>query len=112
MSQYPPKGSANYFAPGDWNANCFQCASKFKASELKKHWQGYYVCERCWEPRHPQDFVRGVLDKPAAPWIQQVGETYATYCTPTTQSAVPGASIPGCMVPGYLSPAFNTEELP
>lgn len=70
------KGSRDYFAPGDWNATCYVCGGKFKASELIKHWQGYHVCSECWEPRHPQDFVRGVADKPAAPWVQKENEVY------------------------------------
>jgi len=77
MSQYPPKGNADFLKLGDWNADCFFCGKKYKASELKKHWQGFYLCSSCWEPRHPQDFVRGVPDKPAAPWVQTTGETIA-----------------------------------
>ena len=76
MSQYPPKGPADFLDLGNWNAACFQCGRKFKASEMLKHWQGYYVCVDHWEPRHPQDFVRGVADKPAAPWVQQETDTF------------------------------------
>jgi len=64
------KGPADYLALGDWNAVCFECGSKQKASKMMKHWQGYYVCTRCWEPRQPQDFVRGVPDSQAPPWTQ------------------------------------------
>jgi len=28
------------------------------------------VDERCWEPRQPQDFVRGVADYQAPPWTR------------------------------------------
>lgn len=27
----------------------------------------------CWEPRHPQDFVRGVKDKQTPPWVRPEG---------------------------------------
>lgn len=54
--------------PGAWNALCDRCKFKFKNYELKKTWDGFYVCEECWEPRHPQDFVRGVEDNPSVPW--------------------------------------------
>ena len=63
-------GRADYYAPGDHNAVCFECGKKFKASTLKRHWQGYYVCEKHWEPRHPQDFVRSVQDVQTPPWVQ------------------------------------------
>lgn len=42
----------------------------FFASELRRTWDGFYVCEECWEPRHPQDFVRGVPDNPSVPWTR------------------------------------------
>lgn len=66
----PRKGKADYLQLGDWNAVCYQCGRKFKASELRRHWQGYYVCDKHWEPRHPQDFVRGVQDIQTPPWAQ------------------------------------------
>lgn len=75
----PPKGHADYLALGDWNAACVVCGRKYKASEMVKlpagvgpPWGGgaQYVCRRDWRPRQPQDFVRGIPEKMAAPWIQ------------------------------------------
>lgn len=64
----PRRGKSDDYSPGDWNATCFECGRKFKASQLYRHWQGYYVCPEHWEPRQPQDLVRGVQDivQPAA----------------------------------------------
>jgi hypothetical protein len=62
------KGHADYFAPGQWNAICDGCGKKFKSSELRRRWDGFMVCDKEWEPRHPQDFVRGVRDGEAIPW--------------------------------------------
>ena len=67
-------GHADYLALGDYNAVCYECGRKFKASELKRHWQGYYVCPKHWEPRHPQDFVRAVPDVQTPPWTQPMPE--------------------------------------
>ncbi len=53
---------ASYYKPGDNNAVCDRCGWTFKASTLKKTWDGLWVCARDWEPRHPQDFVRSVKD--------------------------------------------------
>lgn len=73
----PRKGKADYLQLGDWNAVCYQCGRKFKASELRRHWQGYYVCDKHWEARHPQDFVRGVQDIQTPPWAQPMpGDTF------------------------------------
>lgn len=66
----PIKGKADHLVLGDHNAVCYECGRKFKASELKRHWQGYYVCAAHWEARHPQDFVRGVQDVQTPPWTQ------------------------------------------
>lgn len=56
--------------PGDWWAVCAICGNRYYASELVRHWHGNYWCRRCWEPRHPQDFVRGIPDRPGVPWTQ------------------------------------------
>ena len=62
------KGRADFLALGDWNATCDMCGKKFKASMLRDRWDGAKVCQRDWEPRHPQDFARGVPDGQAVPW--------------------------------------------
>jgi hypothetical protein len=97
---------------GDWNAVCFQCGRTFKASEMRKHWKGYWVCTKHWEAREAQDFVRGIPDLQAPPWVQPPA-TYGPYmCTPNGLSAVPDFAMPDCAVPDYLSPAFNIEGDP
>ena len=63
-------GRADYYAPGDYNSICFECGRKRKASELKRHWQGYDVCPEHWEPRQPQDFVRALPDLKALERVQ------------------------------------------
>lgn len=63
-------GKADYLALGDWNAMCWECGRKFKASTLIRNWQGYYVCPPHWEARQPQDFVRAVPDIQTPPWTQ------------------------------------------
>lgn len=55
---------------GDWKAICDSCGRLVKASELKQRWDGYMVDARCWEPRQPQDFVRGVADYQAPPYTR------------------------------------------
>lgn len=70
-------GRADYLALGDWNAVCYQCGRKRKASTLLRYWQGYYVCEEHWEPRQPQDFVRSVPDVQTPPWTQPMSDRFA-----------------------------------
>jgi hypothetical protein len=53
-------GRADYYKHGDNNCLCDRCGRKRKASTLRATWDGLMVCrDTCWEPRHPQDFVRG-----------------------------------------------------
>lgn len=70
-------GKADFLVDGDWNALCFECGRKFKASTMRRHWQGYYVCEQHWEPRQPQDFVRSVPDVQTPPWVQPMADVMA-----------------------------------
>ena len=92
-------GRADYFEQGGWNAACFRCGAKRKASEMKRQWQGYYVCPEHWEPRHPQDFVKAVPDVEAVPWSQPEDGTAIPSCSLTDSQAIPGLAIPGCMIP-------------
>ncbi len=111
MSTSPGSGKADFYRKGDWNAQCYQCGRKFKATNMMKYWQGYWVCPEHWEPRQPQDFARSVQDVQTPPWSQPMpAYVFGRMCTPNGTSAVPGAIIPGCIIPGYLSPAYNPES--
>jgi len=61
-------GRADYFKAGDWNIHCQECWEKYKATQIRKRWDGFWVCYRCWEPRHPQDFIRGIPDRQNVPF--------------------------------------------
>jgi hypothetical protein len=101
-------GRADYLALGDWNAICDMCGKKFKASMLKKRWDGAMVCEMDFETRHPQDFVRGVTDIQTPPWSRSPGpDTFLPLCNPNTITAYPGFAGAGCCMPGYINPLFD-----
>lgn len=71
----------DYYKPGDYNSICWECGRERKFSELKQHWKGYYVCPEHWEPRHPQDFVRGAVDNQTVPYAQpEPADTFVTQC--------------------------------
>jgi hypothetical protein len=55
---------------GNWKGICDACGRIVKSSELQRRWDGFMVDERCWEPRQPQDFVRGVADYQAPPYTR------------------------------------------
>lgn len=61
-------GKADYFKQGDWNCICDECGWKRKASECRKRWDGAFVCaDTCWEPVHPQEYVKARHDKQRVP---------------------------------------------
>lgn len=64
------KGRSDYYAHGQWNVICDVCGGKFKSNELRKRWDNLMVCSGDWEPRQPQDFVKGVADIQAPPWTR------------------------------------------
>lgn len=96
------------YVPGDFNATCFECGRKFKASQLKKHWQGYFVCPDHWEIRHPQDFVRNVADNMGTPWAQPLASNFITgVCTFAGRVSVADWAIADCAIANYIPPGFT-----
>jgi len=70
-----PTDPKEYLKLGDWNAYCDGCKFKFKASELKLDWKGYYKCPHCWEARHPMDLQRPPRPSQPIPWSRPTDET-------------------------------------
>lgn len=58
----------NYFDSGNWNALCDSCGRKFKASDLRRRWDGLLVCKEDYEMRHPSDFLRVQKEKISVPF--------------------------------------------
>jgi hypothetical protein len=88
-------GMRTGYKMGDWYALCDRCQKKFYASQLKLEWTGWRVCESCWEPRHPQEFLKGKRDDQNVPWTRPDQETT---CSP---NSIPGKAVPGCAIPGF-----------
>lgn len=47
--------------PGSWRVVCDVCGLQFPSTSMQTRWDGLIVDSKCFEYRHPQDFVRGVL---------------------------------------------------
>ena len=111
MGTTPQKGQADYLALGDWNAYCAQCGRKRKASQMKRlppgvPASGQYVCPEHYDSRQPQDFVRGIPDKMATPWVQIFSPIYLYTCDSVNSSAVTGVAVSGCARAGFVVPNF------
>jgi hypothetical protein len=122
---------------GGWKVICDVCGRLFKEHDLQKRWDGVMVCSGDWEPRQPQDFVRGVADKQAPPWARpEASDDFIFVCTLITSQALadygvadcaradinnggvpvctmegsiamPPTAIAGCAVAGKLAPGLN-----
>lgn len=95
----PPKGEADYLAPGDFNAVCSMCGHKRKASMLVKNWQGMYRCPEHNEERQPQDFARGVAEHTEVPFTQPPERVFIYTCSINTQAGLPDLGTADCMLP-------------
>jgi len=101
---------ADYLELDDWNAVCAECGRKFKASQLRRHWQEYWVCAAHWEPRHPQDFVRGAPASALPPWTQPAPtNSFAAVCTPNGSSAYADMAIADCVKADFISPLYDPD---
>jgi len=106
-------GRADFFADGDWNTVCYQCGRKRKASTMKKHWQGYWVCPEHWEPREAQDFVRNVPDVITAPWVQPMpADAFRAFCTPEGMTGIADYAVADCWLVEYISPFLDLPIAP
>jgi hypothetical protein len=55
---------------GKWKACCDRCGQNYLNTDLRLEWTGLRTCKDCWEPRHPQDFLRGRKDNQAPSWVR------------------------------------------
>ena len=55
------------YIPGDFWRICDRCGGQFRQSATRMTWDKLMVCNSCWEPRNPQDFVKGKKDNQAVP---------------------------------------------
>lgn len=59
------------YESGKWLALCQRCGMKHFNTQLKLEWTKLRVCKSCFEYRQPQDFVQGVKDGKAVPWVRR-----------------------------------------
>jgi hypothetical protein len=85
----------------DWAAICDRCGFRFHSYKLKKEWDGLMVCKNCWEPRHPQDFVRVPVEEVVPPWTRpEQTDTFTAVCYLPDSSGYAGLAHAGCMIAG------------
>jgi hypothetical protein len=89
---------------GQWNVICDQCGVKRKSGQVIERWDGRIVCRPdvrpgCYETRHPQDFVRTVVDDQSVPFTrpeptdQFVSVTYIAETVGTQERSKPSGTF-------------------
>ena len=63
------------YIKGDWNIMDQKSGFKVKASQTRRQWNNIRTVDRYFEERHPQDFVRGVIDHQTVPFANPEGST-------------------------------------
>jgi hypothetical protein len=70
------------------------------------------VHDGCWEPRHPQDFVKARVDHQTVPWARpEPDDVFTNVCYIEERSCYAGFAVAGCTIAGNQtqSAAFLKE---
>jgi hypothetical protein len=95
----------NKYISGDHWVECQVCGHVYRASFMRKRWDGAIVCLYDFEQRHPQDFVRGKTEDQSAKGLvnPETSDTFTSgFCT--TRDAVAGEAVAGCAIAGMNLP--------
>lgn len=95
----------NYIEPGSWNVICQVCREKVKSTEIQRRWDGFLVCEDCFEERHALDMPPPPepIEERALPFMStRPDPTYiSTACTAAGRTAIAGYAVAGCSIAGH-----------
>jgi len=91
----------SYFKSSQYNAICDRCGFKFKSGELRKDWQGLMVCDKDFETRNQQDFIKIRPEKAIPEWTRpRPQDTFKEVCYLWESSGYAGLASAGCMQAG------------
>ena len=92
----------NYLKLGDWNAICDSCGRKFKASTMRKRWDGLFVCKEDFEYKHPQLSlkVRGDKQQVPIPRPEPIQDTFIRTCDLWSSSPMADFGTADCATVG------------
>ena len=96
----------NWLKLGDWNVVCDSCGRKFKASTMRKRWDGLFVCAEDFEIRHPQLSLKVHGDKQTVPIPRPdtVNDVFINSCNLINSSGIAKLAVAGCAVAGSVPP--------
>lgn len=114
-----PKKS--YWSSGQYNVECQECGFRYKSTQVTRRWDGIYVCEFCYEPRHPQELIRNIPEQNKMPFTSPEVDVFISdySCTMSGRQAIPEYAVAGCAVAGrdtrirgYVCDLRNSQAIP
>lgn len=81
------------------NAVCDVCGFVYKHYELRKRWDGFMVCDKDWETRHPMDFQRVPRTEKGPEWTRperadvEIVVPYIDSSIGTQETAIPAGTF-------------------
>lgn len=89
-------GTEKFYKPGSFYRICDRTGIAVRAGRTQREWQGLIVRKEVFEPRQPQDFVRGVNDIQTVPFARpRQTDTFIQMATNTSDFEVLGGSALG-----------------
>jgi len=91
-----------------WKFTCHVCGFWYPSTEIKKRWDGLYVCDKDYETRHPQTLIK-VRGERAFPDIVSSDGTdqFIQFCDINGSAGYAGMGTAGCAQAG---PYFRTYD--
>ena len=91
----------NWLILGDWNVVCDSCGRKFKASTMRKRWDGFLVCKEDFEVKHPQLSLKVHGDKQTVPIPRpEAADQFLEFCDIWTSSPMADFGTADCAYVG------------
>lgn len=96
------------YKPGQWNAICDICGFEFHSGKLNLDWRGLRVCEKDFELRNQQDFIRVRPERITPPWVRPEPPDLflPQVCNLVNSQGIVGVGIAGCMIPNKITPGL------
>lgn len=91
------------YISGSWWIICDVCGKKIKAHKAKHRWDGFVVCEKDYEPRQPQDFVKARVDKITVPFLRpRPPDIFSFSCSLETSQSLADIGVADCARADYI----------
>lgn len=76
---------------------CMRCGFWFPSTEIKKEWTGLLVCEKDYEPRHPQTLIKVHGERAFPEFVSKDIDVFIGFCDIMTSSGYADMGTADCM---------------